>query len=176
MSYVQFFVDFAARGEVLGLGLGSPPEAWAAVLGTDFADYSRRLGLLSRDFGLIETDFTEDSGTWNCSYVALNVSELQSGDLVVPAAVLDRFGSFPDRVPFDEIADAAAGAGVAVYHARRTHPASLEQYWIPGAGVMFWLISEAQVADFPGLQIGDVYSATRLAGVDVAPEDRTRYR
>lgn len=176
MPYVDFFVDFAARGEVLGLGLSSPPEAWAAALGTDFYESSRRPGVMSRNFGMIETEFVDSSGRWACSYVALNVANLQSGDAAVPGAVLGEYGAFPARVEFDEIADRAAVAGVPVYHARRNHAASLEQYWFPGARVMFWLISEAQIADFPGLRIGDVYSATRVEGVDVPPADRTRYR
>ena len=87
-----------------------------------------------------------------------------------------RYGNFPPRVPFEEVADRLVSAGVEIYHVRRVHMASLEEYWIPECKVMFSLISEYQMKDFPALRLGDVNAVATAAGVDFQAERLTRYR
>jgi hypothetical protein len=175
-SYPDFFVDFAVGGAVLGAGLGSEPGAWVDALGPRYVDNDQLDGVLIRYFGFIDVTFRNASGAWRCGAVDVKVVDLHRFPDMVPGPVAARYGEFPHRIPFGEVADRAVEAGLEIYHVRRRHPASLERYWIPDGAVMFSLVSAYQAADLPALHIGDLHSAGTAAGVDLPAESRTRYR
>ncbi|MEU7801451.1 hypothetical protein AB0B10_19490 [Micromonospora arborensis] len=175
-SHLDFFADFAVTGMVLGVGLGSRPDDWPGVLGSDFHEASWTDRHLVRQFGFVDANFHDGSGEWVCDSVNVNQGQLHRFDDMVPEAIGSRYGSFPPRVPFEEVANRLVSAGVEIYHVRRVHMASLEEYWIPDGKVMFWLISDYQLEDFPALRLGDVYVASTATGVDLRAELLTRYR
>ncbi|MGC5290762.1 hypothetical protein [Micromonospora sp. DT231] len=175
-SHLDFFADFAVSGMVLGVGLGSRPDDWPGVLGSDFDEGSWNDRHLVRQFGFVNANFQDGSGEWVCDSVVVHAWKLHKFDDMVPNAIGSRYGSFPPRVPFEEVAERLVSAGVEIYHVRRVHMASLENYWIPDCKVMFWLISEYQLEDFPALRLGDVDSVSTVTGVDLRAELLTRYR
>jgi hypothetical protein len=176
-SYLDFFLDFGSTGRIFGVGVGSGPDEWSAVLGDEFTDFLASDHELARQFGLIDAYFSDISGDWLCSRISIRPGQLYRFDDWVPGTVRERYGQFPGRVPFDEVADRLAQAGVEVDHVARTSEASLEDYWIPASGVSFGVLSAYQADDFPALRIGDVWSAGAFAGgYTVPPERRVRYR
>ncbi|GAA2184965.1 hypothetical protein [Micromonospora lupini] len=175
-SHLDFFAGFAVTGTVLGVGLGSRPDDWPSVLGSDFDEGSWNERHLVRQFGFVNANFHDGSGEWICDSVVVHAWKLHKFDDLVPKSIGSRYGSFPPRVPFEEVADRLVSAGVEIYHVSRLHMASLEQYWIPDCKVMFWLISEYQLEDFPALRLGDVDSVSTATGVDLRAELLTRYR
>ncbi|MEU8330062.1 hypothetical protein [Micromonospora sp. NPDC048839] len=174
-SYLDFFADFAVSGMVLGVGLGSRPDDWPGVLGSDFDEGSGNDRHLVRQFGFVDANFHDGSGEWVCDCILVHLWKLPRFDDMVPEAIGSRYGSFPPRVPFEEVADRLVSAGVEIYHVRRVHMASLEEYWIPDSKVMFSLISEYQLEDFPALRLGDISAVSTTTGVDLRSEQLTRY-
>ncbi|PYC67261.1 hypothetical protein C7C45_22630 [Micromonospora arborensis] len=175
-SHLDFFADFAVTGMVLGVGLGSRPDDWPGVLGSDFHEASWTDHHLVRQFGIVDANFYDGSGEWICDCVNIKPWQLHRFDDMVPEVIGSRYGSFPPRVPFEEVADRLVSAGVEIHHVRRVHMASLEEYWIPDGEVMFWLISDYQLEDFPALRLGDVYAVSTATGVDLRADLLTRYR
>jgi hypothetical protein len=176
-SYLDFFLDFASTGRIFGMGIGSSPDDWSAVLGDEFGDFLASEHELARQFGLIDAYFGDISGEWRCHRISVRPGELYRFDDWVPGPVRERYGQFPGRVPFDEVADRLAQAGVEVDHLIRTSEASLEEYWIPRSGVTFRALAAYQADDFPALRIGDLWSAGAFAGDHIVPEERrVRYR
>ncbi|WP_433535059.1 hypothetical protein ACQPZK_23505 [Micromonospora sp. CA-249363] len=175
-SHLDFLADVAVTGTVLGVGLGSRPDDWPGVLGSDFHEASWTDRHLVRQFGFVDANFHDGSGEWICDYVDVKLWQVHRFDDFVPEAILSRYGHFPPRVPFEEVADRLVSGGVEIYHVRREQVASLEQYWIPEGKVMFSLISEYQREDFSALRLRDIYSVSTTAGVDLRPELLSRYR
>ncbi|BFU46046.1 hypothetical protein [Krasilnikovia sp. MM14-A1004] len=175
-SYIDFFAGFAATGRVLDVGVGSVPDDWSTALGADFTDESGSAHHLVRQFGLVDAHFDDSSGGWTCNLVNLRPGQLYRFDDWVPQPIVARFGAFPGRIPFEELVDPVSGAGLEIHHITRTHPATLEEYWIPESKVRFSLISEYQVDDFPALRVGDVWSVGIDARIDIPADQRTRYR
>ncbi|MEU1399022.1 hypothetical protein ABZ403_23520 [Micromonospora zamorensis] len=175
-SHLDFFADFAVTGMVLGVGLGSRPDDWPGVLGSNFDEASWTDRHLVRQFGFVDVNFHDGSGEWVSDSILVHQWKLHRFDDMVPEAIGSRYGSFPPRVPFEEVADRLFSAGVEIYHVSRVNVASLEQYWMPDGKVMFSLISEYQLEDFPALRLGDVYEASTTTGVELRAEVLTRYR
>jgi hypothetical protein len=175
-SHLDFFLDFAMTGQVFGAGLGTRPEAWPAVLGADFTDFGPSEHELARQFGLIDVYFEDFAGEWVCDRISIRPGQLYRFDDWVPVPVTDRYGPFPGRVPFDEVADRLTQAGVPIDHVLRRHEAELEEYWIPDTKVMFSLISLGQAEDFPALRIGDLWNVSTSVGAEIPDDRRERYR
>ncbi|GII79653.1 hypothetical protein Sru01_46350 [Sphaerisporangium rufum] len=175
-SYLDFFAEFAVTGMVLGVGLGSRPDDWPGTLGDDFHEASWTDHHLVRQFGFIDANFHDGSGEWICDHVNVRPGQMHRFDDMVPKAIGIRYGSFPRRLPFEDVANRLVGAGVEIHHVSRMNMACLEEYWIPEGKVMFSLISEYQREDFPALRLDDVWTATTTTGVDLRAEQLTRYR
>jgi hypothetical protein len=176
-SYLDFFLDFASTGRIFGVGIGSGTDEWSAVLGDQFTDFHASEHELARQFGLIDAYFDDISGDWLCDRISVRPGQLHRFDDWVPGAVRARYGQFPGRVPFDEVADWLAQAGVEVDLVIRTSDVSPDEYWIPQSGVSFEVLSGTQAEDLPPLRAGDVWSAGAFAGgYFVPPERRVRYR
>jgi hypothetical protein len=179
MSHRELFVDFAVHGTVLGLGLGSRLHQWDAAYGVAFDERVRPADQLAREYGLVEADFRlGDGGTWICSHVGLKAVKLADpGEQAIPAAIEDRYGQFPDRVVFAEIAEDIAVHKASVYELKRHDAAAMSRFWIPAidGGVMCYVISDYQADDFPSLRIGDLYSASRTEGLVMDLSQLTQY-
>jgi hypothetical protein len=174
-SHLEFFLDFARTGQVFGVGLGTRPEAWPAVLGDDFTDFSPSEHEFARQFGLVDVYFGDFAGEWVCDRIAIRPGQLYRFDDWVPARLQVRYGPFPGRVPFDEVADLLTRAGVPVDHVLRRDEASLEEYWIPDTKVTFSVISPYQAEDFPALRIGDLWSVSTSVGAEIPDDRRERF-
>jgi hypothetical protein len=118
MTGFDFFVDLAVTGTVLGLDHTSTPEAVHAVFGGEIG--------VSGSSGLVEFGWYER----RCTYFGAQVHRL---DLyrrkgLIEQQLVERYGTFPDRVDVDELREAVAGQGVPLvevpYH---------DEDW-----VMFW--------------------------------------
>jgi hypothetical protein len=175
-SYLDFFADFAVSGRIAGVGLGSRPGDWPKALGDRYFEASWNSGHLVRQFGFIDANFGDGSGEWICDLIQVTPPKVDQFDNMVPDVIGAGYGSFPARVPFGDVAELVAGAGAEVHHVPRVNEASLETYWVPDGKVMFWLISAGQAAEYPDLRIGDVWSASTAANVDIPADRRVRYR
>lgn len=169
-------VEFAVSGRVLGLGIDSRPADWPPVLGDKFFEANWRPGHLVRQFGFVDAHFEDDSGNWACHLVQIAPNKVNRFDDMIPSVIAERYGQFPARIPFSDVAEAIAATGAEVHHVPKVNEASLETYWIPAGKVMFWVISPFQAGDHPALQVGDVYSVSTDSHVDIPAERRTRHR
>jgi hypothetical protein len=176
MPHLDLLVDFAVSGRVAGVGLGSRPADWPSALGDRFFETSWRPDHLVRSFGCVDAHFEDDSGAWLCHLIKVALNEVNTLDDAVPSVLAERYGQFPARTPFGEVAEAVAAAGAEVYHSPRVHEAALETYWVPAGKVMFWVVSPYQAGDLGVLQVGDVYSVSTDSRVDLPPSSLTRFR
>jgi hypothetical protein len=175
-SFRDFFVDFGVSGTIAGVGLGSRPDEWPAALGERYFEASWKAGHLVRQFGFVDAHFEVVSGEWICNLIQVTAPKVAQFDDMVPAVIGEKYGPFPARVPFDELAEVAAGRGAEVCHLSRIDDVSPEQYWMPDGKVMFWVVSERQAGEQPELRIGDVWSASTDARVDIPKDQQERYR
>ncbi|MEV7087525.1 hypothetical protein AB0O07_16740 [Streptomyces sp. NPDC093085] len=157
MSDLEFYTTAMIRGELMGANLLSDPEEWEAALGHEYVDDVKK-SRMRRDYGLIEVHFTR-SRAWKCTGVSLQVHRLawDNGNLV-PAPLIDRYGAFSSRVPFETVRRLLTGGGCridedraksqgeyATFSVRRT-PASIVTLRNPGEDEPF--------------QPGDIWSIT----------------
>jgi hypothetical protein len=170
---LDFYADFATRGDVLGLDFGSGPDEWSAKLGEDFLEAEHDETRLSREFGIIDVSFRRAAGTWVCNFVDLRVQQMQWTENAVPEVIRAEYGEFPDLVEFAEIADTLVGRGVAVYRVPLLVPGQTENFYVEEAAAMFSVVAEPGFAD---LRVGDVYGVDRMLDAAVSPERRARYR
>jgi hypothetical protein len=176
-THADFLADFAVSGEVCGAGLGPEPGAWVDALGPQFVDNDVLEKTLIRYYGFVSVTFRPTADRWLCDAITVKVGELsQQPDAPVPAAVTERYGSFPERVPFTDVADRLVAAGAEIHHVRRVHEAALELYWVPAGRVLFWLISPYQVEQMPELRLGDIYTVSTETGTAIPAQDLTRFR
>jgi hypothetical protein len=177
MSDLDFYVHFAAHGDVLGLGVGSSPDEWAAKFGDGFTEGPLQWGQFGRQFGPIDLSFDEGEHGWRTNSITLSVHKGAGGaDYPHPTPVRAEYGEFPAVVEFDPIADGLAAVGVPVY--RVTHPLfeGVTNYWIEETSTTFTVVSDAEYARDSGLAIGNVHSV-KIARGDSNPADRrVRYR
>ncbi|MEC3977791.1 hypothetical protein [Amycolatopsis sp. H20-H5] len=73
---MDFYVHFAARGDVVGLGLGSRAEEWVEKLGADFREGPLHDDRLGRGFGPIDVSFRNDTGEWLARHISVQVRKL----------------------------------------------------------------------------------------------------
>ncbi len=180
MSYPDFFADLATSGRILGLGLGSRPEDWAAALGDRFFEGSHYEGHLSREFGMLEVNFDGGPGEWSCEFLNVRVEQLSwppervPGVAMAPGALRDVYGPFPARVGFDEIADRLADRGVPVYKLNQISAAEPDLFWVADGGAMFHVLTPATAGD--GLRPGDIHSVSVMSGRTIRVIEHIRYR
>ncbi|GAA0488569.1 hypothetical protein Ade02nite_72480 [Paractinoplanes deccanensis] len=176
MTYVDFFVDFAVSGQVAGVGLSSPLAAWPPALGDDYRDASWSAGDMVRQFGFVDAYFEDTTGEWLCRQILVKPDWTNSFAGNAPAVIAERYGEFPARVSFVEIADALAAAGAEVRLLPRVSKAQQDLYWIPAGNVLVSAVSAAQAGDFTGLEPGDIYSAETNTLLALPDGHGTRYR
>ncbi|WP_381562177.1 hypothetical protein [Streptomyces eurythermus] len=162
VSGLDFYARVATRGEVLGVGIGSGPGLWEAVLGTDCLDDPGR-GLLRRDYGLVELSFAADGGPLSCFGISVRAHRLVH-DQGVPPALARAYGEFTPRARFEEVRSRILALGCAVEPDDLS--GDVHRYRVPESGVRVFVVDDPDpygdgdhdVHD-PGLhQAGDIWS------------------
>ncbi|OSZ57187.1 hypothetical protein OQI_28725 [Streptomyces pharetrae CZA14] len=138
MSDLDFYAHVATRGDILGTGIGSDPDAWEACLGTDRLDDPGR-GLLRLDYGLVEVSFAETGGTLSCFGIGVPVHRLIHGPYV-PPALARTYGRFARRVRFEELRSAILSLGAAVEPDDLS--GDVHRYRVPGSGTRVFVIDD----------------------------------
>ncbi|MFB9555316.1 hypothetical protein [Streptomyces roseoviridis] len=112
MSGLDFHAHVAARGDVLGVGVGAEPEEWERRLGSDFVD-DRDRALLRRDYGLVELSFQQQrDGSWPCFGVSVPIHRLRwDPESAVPPALRSAYGDFGPSVRLGDLTAAVAALG-----------------------------------------------------------------
>ncbi|MFF4603517.1 hypothetical protein ACFY12_12305 [Streptomyces sp. NPDC001339] len=115
MPDLDFYAHVATRGDVLGAGIGSLPADWEAKLGPAYVDNTSQ-GLIGRDYGLVELSFQEDeeTGTWPCFGISLQIHRLLGGGIAVPPSIEEAHGTFAHRVKFDELSAVISSQGYSI--------------------------------------------------------------
>ncbi|MEV4788180.1 hypothetical protein AB0K53_22485 [Streptomyces tuirus] len=156
MSDLDFYARVATRGDVLGVGIGTQPAAWEAVLGTDFLD-AEDGSLLRRDYGLVELSFQEEGGAWSCFGVSVQVHRLRwDTGSSVPAALRGAYGVFAPSTRFDDLAAAVAGLGCSLEPEPDEDGMSedMRRYRVPESGVRVFVRAEGHAEE----RAGEVWS------------------
>ncbi|MFB9237706.1 hypothetical protein ACFFWC_19455 [Plantactinospora siamensis] len=102
MAGLEFFVDVVVTGAVLGVGLADSPEQVTRVLGEDFVDDAAGTRL-RRDYGLVEFFWSRPKGTPEWRAAGFTVAAHRLPWVGIAGPLLDRYGQFGDRLPFDRL-------------------------------------------------------------------------
>lgn len=165
MPYLDFFVDFAASGQIAGVGLDSRPGDWPAVLGDDYAESSFSAGHLIRGYGFVEANFANDTGEWLCYLV--HVKPFRAANTATSPVITARYGEIPARVAFADVAGALTAAGVEVRELPEVNRHAGDLFWVPRGGVLCTVVSPARAGDFDDLRVGDIIEMTANRGVEM---------
>ncbi|MFD8622074.1 hypothetical protein [Streptomyces sp. NPDC059513] len=119
MSALDFYAQVATSGHVLGAGIGTNPQGWEAAVGPDFLDVpgGGRGGLLRRDYGLVEINFSPDQqglqGQMSCFGFGVKPQRLlyDLSPSTVPLPLSRKYGEFAPRLPFEELRAAILSLG-----------------------------------------------------------------
>ncbi|MFF8394890.1 hypothetical protein [Streptomyces sp. NPDC016172] len=141
MSDLDFYAHVAARGDVLGVGIGAQLAEWETELGADCLD-TEDGSLLRRDYGLVELSFQEDGGAWSCFGVSVQVHRLRwDTESSVPAALRGAYGEFAPSTRFESLASAIAGLGCSVEAEpdEDGRAGAIHRYRVPESGVRIFV-------------------------------------
>ncbi|WEH38738.1 hypothetical protein [Streptomyces sp. AM 2-1-1] len=168
MSDLDFYAHVAMRGDVLGTGIGTPPEAWDASVGRDCHDDFGK-GRLRRDYGLVELSFSRVEGSLSCFGIGLQVHRLVHG-LSVPASLTAEYGAFAPRVRFAELRAVLASLGSTVEPDDLT--GDVHRFRVAGSGVRVFVVDDPDpygdgdhdADDRTAHQAGDVWALSVSPG------------
>ncbi|MGW1468041.1 hypothetical protein ACWCPT_27270 [Streptomyces sp. NPDC002308] len=138
MSDLDFYAHVATRGEVLGTGVGSRPDAWDTSLGRDRIDDWGR-GRLRLDYGLVELSFSGAGESLSCFGIGVQVHRLIHG-LAVPHPLTGVYGEFAPRIRFVELREAIRALGFAVEADDLSD--SVHRYRVAGSGVRVFVVDD----------------------------------
>ncbi|MGW0314100.1 hypothetical protein [Streptomyces flavidovirens] len=135
MSDLDCYAHVAARGDVLGVGIGAQPAEWEGRLGADYVDDADG-GLLRRDYGLVELSFQEEHGAWPCFGISVQVHRLRwDTESAVPAPLRSVYGDFAPRTPFEDLVAAITRLGCSVEPDDDGTAEDFHRYRVPESGV-----------------------------------------
>ncbi len=173
MSAVDFYAHVAVSGEVLGAGLDAAPGAWEAALGATCLDVPGD-GLLRRDYGLVEIDFSPDRpgrhgqmrhGQMSCFGFGVKIQRLlyDQSPRTVPPPLLRAYGEFTPRVPFDQLRAAVLDLGRTIELDERGTPSDMDCYRVSASAARVHVVADPDPygtgdPDPDGHQKGDVWS------------------
>lgn len=138
MSDLDFYAHVATRGDVLGTGVGSRPDAWSASLGQDCIDDPGK-GLLRRDYGLVELSFSGVGESLSCFGIGVQVHRMLHGRSV-PASLTEVYGEFASRARFAELREAIQALGFAVEPDDTS--GDVHRYRVAGSGVRVFVVDD----------------------------------
>ncbi|MGA5727100.1 hypothetical protein ACPCI1_00475 [Streptomyces seoulensis] len=168
MSALDFYAHVAVHGEVLGVGLGAVPEAWEAALGAASLDVPGG-GLLRRDYGLIEINFSPDrpgrQGQLSCFGFAVQIQRLlyDQSPNTVPPPLSREYGEFARRVPFKELQSAILSLGHTLELDQHNTSSDMHCYRVSASAARIHVLTDPDPygsgdPDPGGHQQGDVWS------------------
>ncbi|MEU2655148.1 hypothetical protein ABZ615_07470 [Streptomyces sp. NPDC007325] len=170
MSAVDFYAHVAVRGEVLGVGLGSDPEAWEAALGATYLDVPGG-GLLRRDYGLVEINFSTDRPgrqgqmSMSCFGFGVKVQRLlyDRSPSTVPSPLSRKYGAFAPRVPFKDLRAAILALGHTIELDEHSASGDMDCYRVSASPARIHVVADPDPygsgdPDPDGHQGGDVWS------------------
>lgn len=136
VTNVEFFLDVAVSGAVLGVGLAESPEQVAQAFGEDFVQ-DRTGASLRRDYGLVEFTWSRSpgSGVWQAAGFSVQVHRL--AQLTVTGPLVERYGRFGERLPFARLQEQLSRYG---YRPREITTAA------DGVGFRRFWLADSQVA------------------------------
>lgn len=150
MPGMDFYAHVAARGDVLGVGIGAEPAEWEAKLGADYLD-DADAGLLRRDYGLVELSFQDEYGAWPCFGISVQVHRLRwDTGSAVPAPLRSTYGDFAPSTRFEDLVAAIAGLGCSVEPDEDDTATDIRRYRVPESGVRIFVRTEADSQGPPG--------------------------
>jgi hypothetical protein len=142
---LNFFTEFAIRGQIQGVGLGSIPEEWAQNLGTGFIDAKSKSNKRSRrDYGLVELGFLRVGGFWSCFLISLQVHRLWRYDGNVPKELIGRYGKFPKSVQFQDLHRALRALGYEPLLIADEPDSDITRYRIPRTSMLIGVVAKAE--------------------------------
>ncbi len=136
MSGLDFFVDLAVTGTVLGLDHTSDVATVRSVFGEPGQVISARSMLI--DTGLVEFGWTRARADqhWSISYFGAQTHRLprltEKG--LVGSALVERYGEFPTRLDIEELRAAVIARG-GTLEARPTANTGYVDLWSPKSGI-----------------------------------------
>ncbi|MFB8070174.1 hypothetical protein [Streptomyces californicus] len=173
MSAVDFYAHVAVSGEVLGAGLDAGPGAWEAALGATCLDVPGD-GLLRRDYGLVEINFSPDRpgrhgqmrrGQMSCFGFGVKIQRLlyDQSPRTVPPPLLRTYGEFPPRVPFEQLRTAVLDLGRTIELDERGTSNDMYCYRVSASAARIHVVADPDPygpgdPDPDGHQRGDVWS------------------
>lgn len=163
MSDLDFYAHVATRGDVLGTGIGSGPDAWEVAVGPGCFDDPGR-GLLRRDYGLVEVSFSDTEGAMSCFGISVQVHRLIHGHSAVPSPLAETYGEFAPRARFQDLRSGILALGHTVE--AEDLSGDVHRYRVPESGARIFVIEDPDPygggdydVDDPGIhQAGDVWA------------------
>ncbi|MFI1379994.1 acyl carrier protein [Embleya sp. NPDC020886] len=142
---LDFYAGVATRRAVFegGPGIDSGPTDWEAALGADHLDDVAGEGLLRRDYGLLEIDFSRDSrGRMACFGFGVEIHRLahRPSAEAVPPSLSRRYGTFAPRMAFEELRVAVQDLGYRIE--LEDEAPDMHRYRVPGSGTRIHVIAD----------------------------------
>jgi hypothetical protein len=175
MAYLDFFTGFATTGRIFGAGVGTRPEDWPPLLGEEFFDASWNPRHRVLQFGFVDINFGNETGEWICDMILIKPTRWWEHSAAAPARLAERYGEFPDRVVFDDVAAALVAAGAEVRRLPREGKVLPEIYWVPDGKVVIEAVTTGMVEGYADLRPGDAHSMSAQILVDMPAGYGTAY-
>ncbi|GAA2423946.1 hypothetical protein [Streptomyces macrosporus] len=174
MSDLDFYAHVATSCDVLGIGIGSGPDAWEATVGPDYLDDPGQ-GLLRRDYGLVELSFSDADGPMTCFGISVQVHRLVHGHCVPPSLVRE-YGEFTPRVRFEEVRSVILSLGCTVEPDDLS--GDVHRYRVPESGARVFVIDDPDPYgdDGHGVDDPEAHQAGDIWALSVSPAWWGRYR
>ena len=151
MTDLDFFVDVAVTGTVLGVGLADSPDAVTRVLGPDFRDDPKRV-TLTRDYGLLEFFWSREHGLQPWQPFGFTVQAHRLPTVPVVDSLVHRYGQFCTRLPFAPLRAALERRGTRMEAAGDDR--NYRHYRLPDSGVRIVVLA----SPWEDLEADDVWS------------------
>jgi hypothetical protein len=137
MTPIDFLSQFAATGEVLGVGLRSEPAEWKGLLGADDTAATEKSAANWRtDHGIVEVSFHRVNQTWECYNISIQAHRLQWGRPLMERVLSRRYGDpFPTGFDVNDLLAAAREVGAPFQPEDFPLDATFDRYLATGSRV-----------------------------------------
>lgn len=154
MAGLDFFVDVAVTGAVLGVGLTDSPDEVARTLGEDFAE-DRGRAVMRRDYGLVEFSWARRPGSDSWQATGFTVQAHRLASITVTDALVQRYGPFRRHLPFTHLSVELDRLGYQLQEITDQADADYRRYWLAESRISLLVATTG----YQGLvDSGDVWS------------------